>query len=134
VIKITDEPISPELVVNEVKTAGSGCAVTYVGLIRDHSRGKAVLSVEYEDADGKAEDRLREIADEIRQKWPVNNIAIYHRIGRLEVGDINLVVSVAAAHRSEGFAACQYAIDRFKQALPTRKREAYQDGSIYSGE
>jgi len=133
-IQITDKPISPELVVNSVKTAGSGCVVTYVGLIREQSRGKSVLSVEYEDTDGKAEDRLREIADEIKRRWPVNNVAIYHRIGRLEVGDINLVVAVAAAHREEGFAAGQYAIDQFKQKLPTRKRETYLDGSIWTGD
>jgi len=129
-ICITDEPISPELVVNEVKTDSSGCVVTYVGLIRDNSNGKPVLSVEYQDAEGKAEDRLRAIAGEIKQKWPVNNIAIYHRVGKLKVGDINLVVAVASAHRQEGFAACQYAIDQFKQELPTRKRETYKDGSV----
>jgi molybdopterin synthase catalytic subunit len=133
-IQITDKPISPDEIVNSVKTAGSGCAVTYVGLIRDQSRGKPVLSVEYEDADGKAGDRLREIADEIKRRWPVNNVAICHRVGRLEVGDINLVVAIAAAHREEGFAASQYAIDQFKQKLPTRKRETYLDGSIWTGD
>ncbi len=133
-IQITDKPIFPELVIGEVKTAGSGCVVTYVGLIREQSRGKPVLSVAYEDADGKAEDRLRKIADEIKQKWPVNSVAIYHRVGKLEVGDINLVVAVAAAHRVEGFAASQYAIDQFKRELPTRKKETYQDGSVWAGD
>ena len=122
-ICITDKPIMPEIIVSEVKTDSSGCVVTYVGLIREHSRGKSVLSVEYEDAEGRAGDRLREIAGEIEQKWPVNNVAIYHRVGKLKVGDINLVVAVASAHRLEGFAACQYAIDQFKQELPTKKRE-----------
>ena len=130
-IVITEKPISPELVVNEVKTASSGCVVTYVGLIRDRSQGKQVLSVEYEDAEGRAENRLREIASEIKQRWSVNGIAICHRVGKLEVGDINLVVAVAAAHRLEGFAACQYAIDQFKQKLPTHKKETYQDGSVW---
>jgi molybdopterin synthase catalytic subunit len=133
-IKITDKPISPEEVVNKVKTSGSGCVVTYVGLIRDNSRGKPVVTVEYEDADGKAADRLREIAEEIKQRWPVSNVAIYHRTGRLEVGDINLVVAIAAAHRQEGFAASQYAIDRFKEKLPTAKRETYKNGSVWVGE
>ncbi|MFC2065545.1 molybdenum cofactor biosynthesis protein MoaE [Chloroflexota bacterium] len=131
---ITEEPISPELVVNEVKTGSSGCVVTYVGLIREYSRGKPVLSVEYY-ADGRrAEDRLGEIAGEIKQKWTVNGVAIYHRTGKLRVGDINLVVAVAAAHRREGFAACQYAIDQFKQKLPTKKKETYQDGSVWREE
>lgn len=131
-IKITEKPISPELVVKETKTDGSGCVTTYVGLIRDNSNGKPVLSVEYQDADGKAEDKLRAIASEIKQKWPVNNISICHRVGKLKVGDINLVVAIASAHRQEGFDACQYAIDRFKQALPTKKRETYQDGSFFT--
>jgi len=130
-IEITEEPISPELVVNKVKTDSSGCVVTYIGLIRGYSRGKPVLSVEYEDVEGKAEKKLQEIAGEIKQKWQLDNIAIYHRIGKLKVGDINLVVAIASAHRGEGFAACQYAIDRFKQKLPTRKKETYQDGSIW---
>ena len=133
-IKITQKAISPETVVKEAKTSGSGCVVTYVGLIRDNSRDKRVLTVEYEDAEGKAEDRLREIAKKIKQKWTVNSVAIYHRVGKLKVGDINLVVAIASAHRGEGFAACQYAIDQFKQELPTRKKETYEDGSVWTGE
>ena len=130
-IEITKSPISPELMVNKVKTDGSGCVVTYVGVIRRYSRGKQVLSVEYKDTNGTAENQLREIGTEIRQKWQLNNLAICHRIGKLKVGDINLVVAVAAAHREEGFAACQYAIDRFKQKLPTQKKETYEDGSTW---
>ncbi len=129
-IQITGKPISPEKVISEAKTSGSGCVVTYVGLIRDNSHGKQVLWVEYVDADGKAETRLRQIGDEIREKFPVNSVAIYHRVGKLEVGDINFVVAIGAAHRGEGFAASRYAVDRFKESLPTVKREAYTDGSV----
>lgn len=129
-IEITQKPISPELMVNKVKTNSSGCVVAYIGLIRQYSHGKQTLSVEYSDAGGKAEKRLQEIASEARQKWQLNNIAICHRIGKLKVGDINIVIAVAAAHREEGFAACQYVIDRFKQTLPTQKKETSQDGSI----
>ena len=129
VIEITKKPISPELVVSRVKTDSSGCVATYVGLIRDYSRGKAVLSVEYEDAAGTAGQSLEQIASEIRQKWAVNNIAICHRVGKLKVGDINFLVAVAATHRQEGFAACQYAVDRFKELMPTKKTETYLDGS-----
>jgi molybdopterin synthase catalytic subunit len=132
-IRITDEPISPEVVVNQAKTPDSGCVVTYVGLIRDNSRGKSVYSVEYLDADGKATDRLDDIAKAIQRKYPVNNVVIYHRIGKLNVGDINLVVAVAAAHRSEGLAAVGYAVDLFKEKLPTSKKETYLDGTIWEG-
>jgi molybdopterin synthase catalytic subunit len=133
-IRITDKPISPGKVASQVKTPDSGCVVTYIGLIRDNSHGKKVLSVEYEDADGKAVDRLREIAEEVKQKWPVNRVAICHRVGKLKVGEINFVVAISAGHRGEGFAASQYAVDSFKQKLPTIKRETYLDGSVRAGE
>jgi len=117
-IQITDKPISPENIINQVKTSSSGCVVVYVGLIRDNSRGKDVISVEYEDTSGRAAEGLREIAAEIKQKWPVNEVAICHRAG----------------HREEGYAASQYAVDRFKEKLPTAKRETYIDGSVWTGE
>ena len=128
-IKITDKPISPEQVVAEAKTRDSGCVATYVGLIRDNSHGKPVFSVEYTDPAGQAVAGLEKIADEIKKKFPVNEVAIWHRIGKLKVGDINLVVAIAAGHRGEGFDACRYAIDRFKESLPTQKKETYLDGT-----
>ena len=130
-IEITDKPISPELVVEKVKMDGSGCALAYIGLIREQSRGKQVLSVEYEDDRGTAVDSLRRITLEIKEKWPVNKIAITHRVGRLEVGDINLVIAISSGHRQEAFTACQYAVDKFKELLPTHKTETYTDGSVF---
>ena len=109
-VGITREPIHPENVINMSRTDNSGCVATYVGLIRDNSYGKQVLSVEYSDSGGRAEDGLRQIETEIRQKWPVNNMAIFHRIGKLNVGDINLVIAIACGHRPEAFAACQYEV------------------------
>jgi len=132
--EITEKPINPQNIINEVKTTGSGCVATYVGLIRDYSRDKWVVSVEYQDTEGTAKDKLQQIEDEIRQKWTVNNLAIVHRIGKLLVGDINLVIAIAAAHRQEGFAACQYAVDRFKDLMPAHKIETYQDGTAWEQE
>ena len=131
-IEITQKPISPELIINKVKTKSSGCVATYVGLIRYYSQGKDVASVEYADPKKTAESKLLEIDTEIRQKWQVNvnQVAISHRIGKLEVGEINFIVAVAATHREEGFAACQYAVDRFKEIMPTKKTETYTDGSF----
>jgi molybdopterin synthase catalytic subunit len=134
VIQITDRPISPEKIISKVKTPDSGCVVAYIGLIRDNSRGKQVLAVEYEDTGGRAADALRDIVVEIKKKWPVNKVAISHRTGRLMVGEINFVVAIAAGHREEGYAASQYAVDRFKEKLPTAKRETYTDGSVWTGE
>ena len=126
-VLITEEPLLPTAVINRVKDERSGCVVTYVGVIRGDSQGEEVLAVEYRDPEGTAEEKLQKIGREIRQRWPVNNIALCHRIGKLKVGEINLVVAIASAHRQEGFAACQYAIDAFKQNAPTQKIESYKN-------
>ncbi|MFC1861391.1 molybdenum cofactor biosynthesis protein MoaE [Chloroflexota bacterium] len=130
-VGITDKQIYPEDIVHKVKTDNSGCVATYIGLIRNTNHDKPVASVEYIDSDGTAEDGLKQIEDEVRQKWPVNNIALVHRLGKLNVGDINLVIAIACGHRQEGFAACQYAVDRFKEIMPAKKRETYSDGSVW---
>jgi len=129
--EITEHLLSPERVIAKVRSRDCGCVVTYIGLIRDYSEGKPVLSVEYRDPNEGAKAQLQKIADDAKRQWPINNIAISHRIGKLSVGEINLVIAVASAHRHEGFNACQYAIDQFKQKLPTRKKETYQDGSVH---
>jgi molybdopterin synthase catalytic subunit len=130
-IEITERPISPQKVIDKVKTDSSGCVVTYIGLIRNYSQGMAVLSVEYQDYEGNAGNKLQEIARQAEQRWQIDRIAITHRVGKLKVGEINLVVAVASPHRSEGFAACQYVIDQFKERLPTKKTETYQDGDVH---
>jgi molybdopterin synthase catalytic subunit len=127
-IEVTRKAISPEKVIAKIKSSGSGCVVTYVGLIRDKSHGKPVLSLEYQDPEGSAVALLQKIVNEARQKWQVENIAISHRTGKLKVGDINLVVAVASTHRRQAFAACRFIIDLFKQRLPTKKTENYRDG------
>lgn len=124
-IEITRQPISPERIISKAKTSASGCVATYVGLIRDNSKGKRVASVTYHDTDRTAVAKLTAIADEAKLRWPLENIAITHRIGKLKVGDINLVIAIAAGHRKEGFAACLFAVDEFKKKLPTQKTEAY---------
>ena len=129
-IEVTEKPISPERVIDKTKSDSSGCVVTYVGLIRSYSQGRAVLSVEYDDTERNAENTLHEIAREARQLWQIENIAITHRVGKLKVGEINLVVAIASAHRREGFAACQYVIDQFKERLPTKKTETYRNESV----
>lgn len=132
-IEITEKPIAPEQVIMHAKTNGSGCVVTYVGVIRDTAYDKSVVSVEYQDRDGKVVEKLQTLVAEVKQKWQLENVAFTHRIGKLKVGDINLVIAVAAGHRGEGFAACQYIIDRFKESLPTHKIETYTDGSVKVG-
>ena len=132
--KILREPISPDSVINLVRTRTSGCVATYVGLIRDNSHDKSVQSVEYRDPTGRAEEGLKSIIEEAMKQWPLNAMAIYHRIGVLSVNDINLVVAVGAGHRGEGLAATAFAVDQFKAKLPTTKKETYADGTVYNPE
>ena len=131
-IKITPEPLSPEAIINLVRTDASGGIVSYVGLIRDNSRGKTVATVTYGDPDGKAESRLAAIAAEAKAGWKVSEIAIHHRVAQLNVGDINVVVAVSAPHRKAAFDACGFIIDQFKDRLPTHKVETYTDGSAFT--
>lgn len=131
--KIAHEVLKPEEVINLVRTRGSGCVVTYVGLIRDNSRGLQVRSVEYRDPKGTAEAQLLGIVNEAMKKFPLNAMAMYHRIGVLKVNDINLVVAIGAGHRGEGLDACRFAVDQFKAKLPTTKTETYIDGATYQG-
>jgi molybdopterin synthase catalytic subunit len=132
--RIVNEPLSPDAVVSLVKTRDSGCVATYVGLIRDNSHDKQVRTVEYRDPDGTAEAGLRATIEEAMKRWPINAMAIYHRIGVLNVNDINLVVAVGAGHRGEGLAAVAFAVDEFKAKLPTTKKETYADGTCYNAQ
>jgi molybdopterin synthase catalytic subunit len=129
-IEVIEKPISPEQVIGKVQNNSSGCVVVYIGLIREYSQDKPVLSVEYQDSKGNAAETLKQIASEAKQRWQIEDIAISHRVGKLRVGEINLVVAVASAHRSEGFTACQYVIGQFKERLPTEKTETYQNSSV----
>jgi len=131
--KITKEPLKPEEVINLARTRESGCVVTYVGLIRDNSRGRKLRSGEYHDPTGEAEDGLLAIVSEAMKKYPLNAMAMYHRVGILQVNDINLVIAIGAGHRGEGLDACRFAVDQFKARLPTSKTETYADGTSYQG-
>lgn len=128
-VEITKNIIPIQDVINSVRNDASGGIIAYIGLIRDNSNDKKVASVEYDDADGKAKSKLEKIVKDVKGKWPVNDMAIVHRVGKLNVGDNNVVIAVSTGHRQEGFAACQYAIDKFKEQLPTSKKETYTDGS-----
>lgn len=123
-IEITQTPILPEEAINKVRQDAYGCVVTFVGTVRGASGGKRVLFLEYETSSKElAQRELQRIAEEIQVKWQLEDIAIHHRMGRLKVGEITLVIAIGAPHRKEAFEACQYAIDRFKQVVPLWEKE-----------
>ncbi|MDD5486587.1 MAG: molybdenum cofactor biosynthesis protein MoaE [Dehalococcoidales bacterium] len=131
-IAVTEQVLSPEEIIRATKTTDSGCVCTYVGLIRDNSRGKKVDYVEYKNRGEESVRILQSIVDEAKKKFPINEMSLVHRTDRLKVGDINLVIAVAAGHRGEALAACAFAVDEFKAKLPTDKTEKYLDGTTSS--
>lgn len=132
-IEITHEAIEMQLVINKVKKSAYGAVATFIGTVRDNSEGKQVLYLEYETYLDMAKKKLTEIAIEIQARWDSIDVAIVHRVGRLEIGETAVVIAIGSTHRLEAFQACQYAIDRIKEIVPIWKKEFYEDSSAWIG-
>lgn len=130
---ITDQPLSLEPLVSAVTRSSSGAVASFLGVVREQTRGRQVLYLEYEAYREMAIPKMREIADEIRRKWKVDEIAMVHRIGRLEIGEASVAITVSAPHRHQALAACAYAIDRLKETVPIWKKEVWTDGEEWVG-
>ena len=130
-IQITHEPLDPEAITALVRRPTNGAVVTFLGTTRDATGDRRVLHLEYEAYEPMAEKKLAEIAQEMRERWSLGDVAIAHRLGRLEVGETSLVVAVASPHRREAFGACQYAVDRIKQTVPIWKKEYFEGGKVW---
>ena len=128
-IEITDQPLDPERVTNLVRRDGNGAVVTFLGTTRDQFEGKRVLRLEYEAYYDMALKKLEEICREMQQEFGVEDVAISHRTGLVDIGQISLIVAVAAPHRKEAFYACHKVVDRVKETVPIWKKEVYEDGS-----
>ncbi len=115
-IRITRNPIRPEAAIESVRKKAYGAVIAYVGTVRDTSHDHRVIFMEHQVAlQDLARQELEQIAGEIAGRWHLEDVSIIHRIGKLRTGEILLVVAIGAPHREEAFAACQYAIDRFKE-------------------
>lgn len=128
-IRITRNPIRPEAAIESVRRKAYGAVIAYVGTVRDTSHDRRVAFMEHQVAlQDEARRELERIAAEIRSRWPLQNVAIIHRIGKQRPGEIMLVVAIGAPHREEAFAACQYAIDSFKQVAHRWTAETLEEG------
>jgi molybdopterin synthase catalytic subunit len=125
-LEITDSPIVPEEVISRVGWDDCGALVTFTGRVRDYSGSSRVLSLEHAAGKETAETLLTDIDSEMRQRWDLGEVAFCYRTGPVPAGGITLVIAVASRHRPEAFAACQYAIDRFKQSVSAK--EILEDG------
>jgi molybdopterin synthase catalytic subunit len=133
--QITSEPLSVDDVVARLAQPTAGAVTTFVGVVRGVTEGRQTSYLEYEAYPEMAERELRRIGDEIRRRWAtVEEVAIVHRMGRLQVGETIVVIAVSSAHRQELFDATRYAIDRLKQIVPIWKREVWTDGSEWKSE
>jgi len=131
---LSEQPLDPAAVVARVSGPGMGGLVTFAGAVRDQARGRSIRHLEYEAYPGMAEGEMQKIADAAGSRWPGARVAIAHRVGHLEVGELAVVVAAAAPHRAEAFAACRYAIDTLKEAVPIWKKEFATDGEYWVDE
>jgi len=131
--RLTDAPLSLEAVVDEVRSDQAGAIATFVGTTRIDSRGRTVLHLDYDAYEEMAQDVMTEIADELKKRYDVCEIAIHHRTGRVEIGEASVVIAVSAPHRQDALAACKDAIDTLKERVPLWKKEIYEGGEEWIG-
>ena len=132
-IELLSDGLSVDACLRAVRSAGCGGIVTFIGCVRGTSDGKRVTFLEYEAYEPMAVEKLQQVVDEAKARWPVRAISIQHRLGRLDVGDDAVIIAVACPHRAEAFAACRYVIDRIKEIVPIWKKEHGTDGAVWVG-
>jgi len=130
---LSEEPIDPGPIVEQVADDSAGGIATFIGTTRARSRGRAVHYLEYEGYAGMAEKVMAELAEELKQRYELCEVAIAHRTGRVDIGGISVVIAVSAPHRQDALAACKDAIDRLKEIVPLWKKEVYEGGEEWIG-
>ncbi len=128
VYKITTDRIEPDALFEWARKPHHGAVVTFAGTVRDNTDGRRTLRLEYETYAEMAEAKMQEVGEEIRTRWGIEDVAMVHRVGPVDIGEISVLISVSTPHRKHAFEACSYAIDRVKQIVPVWKKEIWADG------
>jgi molybdopterin synthase catalytic subunit len=128
-IQITDKPIDHAIVVESVRSHQAGAVCSFLGTVRELTGDRQTLSLDYEAYPEMARKGMADLEAEARRRWPILRIALVHRVGHLELGDIAVVVAVSCPHRHEAFEACRWLIDTLKESVPIWKRETWADGT-----
>jgi molybdopterin synthase catalytic subunit/molybdopterin converting factor small subunit len=131
--RLSEEPIDPAAVIREVSDPRAGGIATFIGTTRIESRGRTVHYLDYEAYGGMAEQVMAEIAAELKRKHDLCEVAITHRVGRVDIGELSVVIAVSAPHRAAALAACREAIDTLKETVPLWKKEVYEGGEEWIG-
>jgi len=127
-IQIENEPLDVVGCTWKVGDAACGGTAIFIGTVRNATKGKKVIRLEYECYQSMALKEMRKIAADAMQRWDIQNILIHHRVGTLHIGDVAVVIAVNAPHRDAAFDACRYAIDTLKKTVPIWKKEVFEDG------
>jgi len=129
--EVTAEPLDPQRLVDHVRKDESGAVAVFLGVVRNNNLGRRVLYLEYDAYPEMATRVMRQIAAEATERWPLSDVAMQHRTGRLEIGETSLLIAVSSPHRREAFEACHHLVDRFKEVVPIWKKEVWEDGEVW---
>lgn len=132
--EIVEEPIQVESVIKKVERREAGAITTFIGAVREWTKGRRTVYLKYQAYVPMAVKMLAKIGDEINEKWPDTKVAISHRIGHLDISDIAVVIAVSSPHRKAAYEANEYAIERIKQIVPIWKKEHWEDGETWIGD
>jgi molybdopterin synthase catalytic subunit len=132
VVALCSEPIEAEKWIKAAKHGEDGAVVVFDGIVRNNTRGRQTLYLDYEAYEEMAEKQMRELASESRLKFGVQHVTMIHRLGRLDVGETSVLIVVASAHRSQAFEACRWLIDTLKKTVPIWKKETFADGAVWT--
>jgi molybdopterin synthase catalytic subunit len=128
-ITISHEPIDFAALTESVRSNAAGAVVLFLGTVREMTGGRQTVALDYEAFPAMAESQLEQLLAEAREKWPIVNAAIVHRLGRLELGEVSVAVAVSTPHREQAFEAGKFLIDRLKEVVPIWKKENWADGT-----
>lgn len=130
-IQLKDTPLQPQECIDYVASSKAGGTTVFVGTVRDHTKGREVVRLEFEAFGPMAVSEMQKIAETAEKNWKAEKVAIHHRVGSLDIGEIAVVIAVATPHRKAAFEACQYAIDTLKETVPIWKKEIFKDGEVW---
>ncbi len=130
-IRILDKELLTDACIDAVKDPRAGGIAVFIGTVRNSTKGKEVIRLDFESFIPMAEKEMRKIADHITEKWGALHVSIHHRVGSLDIGEIPVVIAVSTPHRKAAFEACEYAIDTLKETVPIWKKEIFQDGEVW---
>ncbi|MFO1442163.1 molybdenum cofactor biosynthesis protein MoaE [Bacillus sp. Bva_UNVM-123] len=131
--QISKEPIIIQEVIDKVVQREAGAITTFIGTVRELTHGKKTLFLIYEAYESMAVKKLEQIGDEIKKRWEGAEVAITHRVGKLDITDIAVVIAVSTPHRADSYEANRYAIERIKEIVPIWKKEHWVDGEEWVG-